>query len=392
MKDALLNQLSTESAAIKTLPESASSWRPTVAEINQGAIAANLRRICERVHPAEVMAVVKADGYGHGAVPVARVALNAGASQLGVALLEEAVELRQANLDVPILVFGGLFENQIDSYLSHRLQMTVYDWQQAQAISRRAAALGRHARVHVKIDTGMGRVGIVESPIETVIKIAQLPGIELAGMYTHFATSDESDKRYARDQLRRFREVVERLRDRGLTFRWIHAANSGAILDLPDSYFNLVRPGVMMYGYYPSAYTTESIPLQPAMTLRSRILFVKKVPAGFSVSYGRTFRTRKPSLLATVPIGYADGFLRRFSNNMIVLVRGKRCPVVGRVCMDQIVIDLGDLAEVGVGEEVVLLGKQGNEEISINEWCNRLDTIPYEVTCGISKRVVRVYT
>lgn len=366
--------------------------RPTIAEINLAAIAENVRRIAARVHPARVMAVVKADAYGHGAVAVAQKVLQCGATHLGVALAEEGIELRRAKIEAPILVFGGLFENQIDDFLEHDLQMTLYDLQLAEKISHRAVALGRRAEVHVKVDTGMGRVGLAMSEaVEIFAKMAALPGLNLVGLYTHFATSDERDAAYAKTQLRRFREILTALENRGLRALLVHAANSGAILGLPESYFHLVRPGVMMYGYYPSPEASRSIELIPAMTLRSEIIFVKRVSAGASISYGRIFTTTRPATIATVPIGYADGISRRLSNNFEVLVRGKRCPVVGRICMDQITIDLGDMADVKVGKEVMLLGKQGSEEISVYEWCERLETIPYEVTCGISKRVRRVY-
>jgi len=365
--------------------------RATVAEIDLKAIANNVRSICRRVHPAQVMAVVKANGYGHGAVQVSRQALKCGAIQLGVALLEEGIYLRKSGIAAPVLVFGGVFENQIDLFFRYDLQMTVYDAAMARAISKRATALGRTANVHVKIDTGMGRVGITENAAEAVEHIASLVGIKVNGVCTHLATSDELDKSNAALQLRRFRAVLENLKSRGIDVPFRHAANSGAVLDLPDSYFNLVRPGVMIYGYYPSSTTSESIRLQPAMRLATRILHVKKVPAGTYVSYGRTFQTKKPSLIATLPIGYADGYSRRFSNDMTVLVRGQRCNVIGRVCMDQIMIDLGGLKEVQCGEEAVLMGTQGNDKVSIYDWCEKLDTIPYEVTCNISKRVPRRY-
>lgn len=365
--------------------------RPTVAAVDLNAIAGNVRRICARVSPAQVMAVVKADGYGHGAAPVAHTALQAGATQLGVALLEEGLELRHHGIRAPILVFGGLFEEQIEAFLAHDLMMTVYDPEMVERIARRAAALGKVAQVHVKIDTGMGRVGAIDDPLELVTALTKLHGLEMTGIYTHFATSDERDKTYARQQLAKFHTLMQRLSERGIAFKYVYAANSGAILDMPETYFNLVRAGVMMYGYYPSRETTESIPLQPAMSLRSRILYIKRVPANYFVSYGRTFRTSKPSLLATIPLGYADGFSWRFSNNMHVLVRGRKRPVVGRVCMDQIIVDLEDDCEARRGDEVVLLGKQGEEEITIYDWCEKLGTIPYEVTCSISKRVPRVY-
>ena len=366
--------------------------RPTIAEINLKAIRNNVRRLRERVQPAEVMAVVKADAYGHGAIPVAQAALSAGASQLAVALLEEGIELRRAQIAAPILVFGGFFEKQIDSFIENDLHFTLYDLRLAEIVSRRAQALGRVAQAHVKIDTGMGRVGLLPAEVIKVIPaMAKLPHLELIGLCTHFASSDSRDKTYAHRQLEQFNAIVQQLAQRDLRFKYLHAANSGAILDLPQSYFNLVRPGVIMYGYYPSDETSESIPLEPAMSLRTEILHVKRVATGTFISYNSTFQTRETTTIATLPIGYADGIPRRFSSNFEVLVRGRRCPLVGRVCMDQIMIDLGDMQNVQAGEEVVLLGKQGDEEISIYEWCRRLKTIPYEVTCGISKRVGRGY-
>jgi alanine racemase len=366
--------------------------RPTIAEINLNAIRNNVQRIYQRVHPAEVLAVVKADAYGHGAIPVAQTALSAGASQLAVALLEEGSELRRAKIAAPILVLGGFFEKQIDNFLANDLQFTLYDLRLAEIVSRRAQALGRIAQAHVKIDTGMGRVGLLPNEaIETILAMAKLPYLELVGLCTHFASSDSHDKNYAHRQLEQFKSLVQQLTYYDLRFKYLHAANSGAILDLPQSYFNLVRPGVMMYGYYPSNETSESIPLEPAMTLHTQILHVKRVPAGTFISYNSTFQTREATTIATLPIGYADGISRRFSNNFEVLVRGRRCPLVGRVCMDQIMVDLSDIQDVQAGEEVVLLGKQGDEEISIYEWCRRLETIPYEVMCGVSRRVARIY-
>jgi alanine racemase len=366
--------------------------RPTIAEINLNAIRMNLRRIGERVYPAEVMAVVKADGYGHGAIAVAQAALSAGASQLGVALLEEGIALRRAQITAPILVFGGFFEKQIDSFIANDLQFTLYDVRLAEIVSHRAQALGRKAQAHVKIDTGMGRVGLLPNEaVETILAMAKLPHVELVGLYTHFASSDSRDKSYSNQQLEQFQSLVRQLTSYDLRVKYLHAAGSGAILHLPQSYFNLVRPGLIIYGYYPSVETSASIPLEPAMSLRTKIIFVKTVPAGTFISYGQTFQTRQATTIATLPIGYADGIPRRLSNNFEVLVRGRRCPLVGRVCMDQLMIDLGEMQDVQTGEEVVLLGKQGDEEISIYEWCRRLETIPYEVVCGISRRVEKVY-
>ena len=365
--------------------------RPTCAEIDLHAIANNVRAIRKRVHPAEVMAVVKANGYGHGAIPVARTALNAGATWLGVALLEEGIALRKSGITAPILVFGGLFENQIDAYLAHDLQMTLYDARLAESIAQRARAVHKTAAVHVKFDTGMGRVGITSEPIAFLQHTASLSNISILGLYTHLSSSDEVDLSYAHAQLKRFRAIIAEARAQGIAPRWLHAANSGAILGIPEAHFNLVRAGVMLYGYYPSVEVEKSVALQPAMRMITRVLFLKKVSAGTFISYNRTFQAPRDSVLATLPLGYADGFLRRFSNNMHVLIRGCACPVVGRVCMDQIIVDVTEVSDIAVGDEVVLMGRQGRAEISIYDWCDKLQTIPYEVTCGISARVPRVY-
>ncbi len=366
--------------------------RATCAEIDLNAIARNLQNIRERVQPSQIMAVVKADAYGHGMTEVAQVALENGASYLGVALLEEGVELRQKGIKAPVLVFGGFFENQIDDYLRFNLQFTLYDMPRARALNYKAQLLGKQATVHVKVDTGMGRVGVAwENGVNFIKNILELKQLNVVGLYTHFATSDEKDKAFAYMQLERFNHLLKQLEENHIRIPLVHAANSGAILDIPEAYFNMVRPGVMMYGYYPSRQTSESIAISPAMTLKSRIIYLKSIKEGETVSYGRTFKATHPTYIATVPVGYADGYNRLLSNRGEVLIAGRRYPVVGRVCMDQILVDVGQDSHIKTGDEVVLMGRQGDEEISIYEICEKLNTIPYEVTCWVSKRVPRVY-
>lgn len=366
--------------------------RPTVAEVDLSAIRHNVQKIREKVAPARVMAVVKADAYGHGAVPVAREALRAGASYLAVAMLEEALELRANGIRAPILVFGGVFPGEAAEYLRHDLTATVYTQEAVAELQREAHRQAKRVRVHVKVDTGMGRLGVDwQKAADFISEIAELPELALEGVYTHFATSDERDKTFAEEQLRRFRNVLRALEERGVPGLLRHAANSGAILDLPDSYFDMVRPGVSLYGYYPSNETTESIPLQPAMTFKTRVLYVKEVPAGTPLSYGCTYITPRDTQIATLPVGYADGYNRLLSNQGEVLIRGRPYPVVGRVCMDLILVDLGPDSPVQPGDEVVLFGRQGDAEVSVRSLCDKLNTIPYEVTCWVSKRVPRVY-
>lgn len=366
--------------------------RPTVAEIDLSAIAHNIQSIKERVHPARVMAVVKADGYGHGAAAIARVAIENGASCLGVALVEEGIELRRQGFCEPILVFGGIFEEQLLDAINHKLEITIYSDPVARALSKIAIKLRQPARIHVKVDTGMGRVGVEwQNAAKLIRQIKRLDGIELHGIYTHFATSDERDKTFANIQFDRFKQVMQQLENDNIQIPLKHTANSGAILDMPETYLDMVRPGVMMYGYYPSGETSESIHIIPAMTLKSRVIHVKQVPENTSISYGRKFITSKSTTIATIPLGYADGYNRLLTNQAQVTIRGKKFPLVGRVCMDLIHVDIGLDSEIQVGDEVILFGKPEENAFTVNEICNLIGTIPYEVTCWISKRVPRVY-
>jgi len=365
---------------------------PTIAEINLGAIRRNVARIAEKVAPAEVMAVVKADAYGHGAEPAARAALAGGATRLAVAHPAEGTALRRAGIDVPIQVFGGFFPGQIEEYLTSGLEFTICDFGQAEALQRAGREMQQPIPVHVKFDTGMGRVGFPwEKAPEVFAALRNQPGLQWVGLMTHFATADERDKTYALEQLERFHAVIEAAKRQALAFRYVHAANSGAILDLPQAYFNLVRPGVSIYGYYPSDETTESIPLEPAMRWHSRLMQVKRVRAGQAVSYGATWQAPRDTTIGTVAVGYADGYNRALSNRFHAVVGGRRVPLVGRVCMDFIMLDLGPDAPDQPGDEVVLLGSQGNVSVPMREFCEVLDTIPYEITCMVSKRVPRQY-
>jgi alanine racemase len=361
--------------------------RPTVAEIDLRAIGHNLTTIKERVAPAKI-----ANAYGHGAEQIARVAVANGASYLGVALLEEGAALRKLNFELPILVFGGLFERQIDDFLEYDLDSTVFDLAQAIALSSRARQTGNTARVHIKIDTGMGRVGVLwPRAVEFVKRVDALDGIEIAGLYTHFSSSDERDTSYSEIQLDRFSNILSDLQSCNIDIPLRHAANSGAVLTLRQSYLDVVRVGVSMYGYVPTLELKDQLELTPAMTVKSEVIAVKQVEARTHVSYSRTYTTKARTDIATIPIGYGDGYNRLLSNSGEVLIQGKRRPLAGRVCMDQIMVDMGAKSGVRVGDEVVLLGRQGDEEITIYEICEKLQTIPYEVTCLLTERVPRVY-
>lgn len=368
---------------------------PVYAEIDLNAIRHNLGEVRRLVGAdAQIMAVVKANAYGHGLVEVARHAIASGAAWLGVARAGEGRELREAGIEAPILVLGYTPPEQYPDVLAYDLAQAVFDFELAHALSEAAKRAHRTVRVHLKIDTGMGRLGFAanDTGLAAASDVARLPGLEVEGIFTHFATADEADKTYAREQLARFHAALDTLRRAGLEAPVIHAANSAAIIDLPESHFNLVRPGIMMYGLYPSGrLQNHLVDLRPAMTLKARVALVKKVPGGFPVSYGRTHVTPRPTTLVTIPVGYADGYFRVLSNRAAVLIHGTRCRVVGTVCMDQMMVDVGHVADVAVGDEVVLFGRQGDAILPADEIAAIAGTINYEVVCAVSARVPRIY-
>ncbi|WP_227764676.1 alanine racemase [Zhaonella formicivorans] len=369
--------------------------RPVWAEVDLNAIAHNLREV-RRIIPktTKIMAIVKANAYGHGAFQVAQRALETGADYLGVALLAEAVQLREHGIASPIMILGYTSEEDYPEVIKHAITQTVFTYRQAQRLSEAAQTLNQTAKIHIKVDTGMGRIGFqsTEQAIQEITAIAKLPGIEIEGLFTHMAKSDAKDKTYSQMQLEKFLWVCREVEKAGVKVALKHAANSGAIIDLPEAHLDIVRPGIMLYGLYPSDEVDKSkLQLQPAMSLKAKIVHLKEVEAGTSISYGCTFTTKKRSRIATLPLGYADGYTRLLSNKGVALVRGCRVPVVGRVCMDQCMLDVSDVESVAVGDEVVLLGRQGEAVISVDEVAESIGTINYEVVCMVSYRVPRKY-
>lgn len=366
--------------------------RPTVAEIDLNAIKFNLQGIRRRVGKhVKIMAVVKANAYGHGIEEVSKAVEGSLTDYFGVATAEEGVVLREAGIRKPIHVFTLPTRAQAELAAEFDLEPTVcssVDVNEVDAAGRRAK---KRIPVHLKIETGMNRIGVKLANLGTLLGvIGKARFLDLKGVFTHFATADESDKRYVRlqlDELGRALEVLSRHRvEPGL----VHCANSAAILDTPESYFSMVRPGMSMYGYYPSRTTSESIPLTPAMTLKSVVSLVKRIGAGESVSYGRQFIAGKSTTIATLPLGYADGISRLYTGKASVLIGGREFPIVGRICMDQLMVDVGD-SNVAVGDEAVLIGTQGEKKRTAWDWVGQLETIPYELLCSISARVPRVY-
>lgn len=374
---------------------SSSLLRPTWAEIDLDSIGHNVDQFRQRLGPqVAIMAVVKADAYGHGALETAGAALEAGASHLAVAFPDEGIELRRAGVNAPILLLGYSGPEQLPVLIEHRLTPIVYDRETALALGKLASGLGASLPVHVKVDTGMGRVGV--SPREAVDLItatAGLPGLDLEGIATHFAAADEEEgSSFTGEQISVFDGIIAACRQRGVAPALIHTANSAAAIAYPHSRYNMVRLGISMYGHFPGSWLKKTgLSLRPALSFKSRIIFLKEVPAGTSISYGRTYHTTGKSLIATVAAGYADGYRRYLSNNMTVLVRGQRVPVVGRICMDQLMIDVSRVPGAARDDEVVLYGRQGGEEITVDEVAGALGTISHELLCAVGKRVPRVY-
>lgn len=368
--------------------------RPTCAEIDLRAIAANVRVACEFAGPATaVMAVVKADAYGHGAAPVARVALGAGATWLGVAVPDEGAALRAAGLRARILVLGPIAPEQAALVVEHDLDQCVSDPGQAEALNREAATRGRVQRLHLKVDTGMGRVGLPPRAVRAAaMRMAEFPAARLVGLMTHFADADGDDPEFTREQIARFETVSRDLRAAGIAIPLRHAANSAGLIRHPGARLDLVRPGIMLYGCQPCATRRPGDPaLAPALRLRTAISQLTDLAAGASVSYGRTFVAPRDMRIATLPIGYADGLSRLLSGRGQALILGRRVPILGRICMDMTMADVTDLPGVRVGAEAVLIGRQGGEEITADEVAALTGTISYEVLCRVGPRVPRIY-
>jgi alanine racemase len=365
----------------------------TRAEIDLRAFHHNLDAVSSYTGPdIKVMAVVKANAYGHGSVQISEEAIRHGVAYLAVARFHEGVELREAGIQHPIALFELLQEEHLLPSIEYDMELTVATGDGARRMNQVARQAGRVARVHVKVDTGMGRLGVMYNEAADVVEsIARLSSLELVGVYSHFATSEESDRSFAKLQLSRFQDLLLELDRRKVEIPLRHMANSGAIISLPDAHFDMVRPGIMLYGYPPGNGMTEQYPVRPVMSLKSRVASIRTVGAKTSISYGRRYFTRGETLIATIPIGYADGYTRILTNKSRVLIRGRAYPVVGTVTMDQIMVDVGPRSEVRAGDGVTLIGRDGDELITGWDIAELAETIPYEVTCLVTPRVPRVY-
>jgi alanine racemase len=369
----------------KTAKISCSNW----VEVDLSAIRGNIQYYLKHTH-VQVMAVVKANAYGHGLVPVAKAALSAGATWCGVARAEEALELRKSGIDCPLLLLGYTPPDRYDEMIANQVSMTIWDQNQLTLASQAAGRIGKAARLHLKIDSGMSRLGVqAEEALAMAQSMAATPGALFEGVFTHFARADEADPAPSNVQEKRFRNAIEALESSGLLPSLVHAANSAAGLTRPSAYFNIIRPGIAIYGLHPSADFPLPSEFQPALQWKTVLSQVKVLPPGRGVSYGHIYTTRSMERIGTLPVGYADGF-RRTSGNL-ALVGGKRVPVVGRVCMDQVMVQLDGVPEAAAGDEVVLIGRQGNETLWVEELARNWGTINHEVVCGLTARVPRYY-
>lgn len=366
----------------------------TYASIDLAALTHNLSQIRERLSPqSHIMAVVKANAYGHGAIEVSRALVASGVGRLAVASVQEGIALREAGINADILVLVDLFDKHVQDLIAHRLTPVITEQRLLPALAEAAASGKQPFGIHIKVDTGMGRLGF--SPVELASLFNALPGwksLRIEGFMTHLADSDGQDPSHTEQQLKTFRGLLEQVEQRGITIPFVHVANSAAIVRYRQSHFSLVRPGIMLYGYHTLPENIPSPRLEPLLSLRSTVMQLRSIKPGETVSYNRTFVAKRPSTIAVLPVGYADGYSRRLSNQGSVLIKGKRAPIVGLICMDMTMVDVTDIPSVRVGDTVTLIGRDGQDAIWADELAGWTATIPYEVLCALGPRIPRVYT
>ncbi|WP_020060318.1 alanine racemase [Bacillus sp. 123MFChir2] len=368
--------------------------RHTVIEIDLNAFQRNFQQFQQAIPPGTaIMTAVKANAYGHGAVPIAKAAINAGTTHLAVAFVDEGIELREAGIEVPILILGYTPHDAIADAIIYDLSMTVYTIGDLQAIESVASNLNRKACIHISIDTGMSRIGLQLEEVTMFLQALKCTKyVQVEGMYTHFSSADEKDKTYTLMQQTNFEKAVSKAEELQVHIPWIHSFNSAATIDMREIKGNMVRLGVALYGLYPSKDVDQQvISLQPILTFKSKVAHIKKVKEGMGVSYGATFTATGEEWIATIPVGYADGLSRQLSNKGFVLIKGMKVPIIGRICMDQLMLDVTKAMPIHVGDEVVIYGCQGKESLYVDEIADTLGTINYEVTCMLSRRIPRIY-
>ena len=363
--------------------------------VNISNLKHNFNIIKQHLNPnVKVCAMVKADAYGHGALDVSKTLVENGATKLAVAVITEAMELRHGNINTPIMILGYTPLEFAADLINYDIEQTIFDLEYATKLSEIALNLGKKAKVHVALDTGMGRIGFLinDNSLNEILKISSLKGLEVVGIFTHFATADESDKNYSNKQYKKFTDFNEKLISKGVNILLKHVSNSGAIIDMPNTYLDGVRAGIVLYGYYPSEdVLKQNLDLKKAISIKTQVAHVKILDKNEYVSYGRKFKTERKSIIATLPIGYADGYSRALTGKAKVIINGKFAPVVGTICMDQCMIDVTDIGDVHVGDEVIVLGKDKDLKFDADDMAKAMGTINYEVLCMIKQRIPRVY-
>ncbi len=368
--------------------------RPVWAEIDLDALEYNVKNIKKLIKDKDMIAVVKADAYGHGALDIIPTLIKSGVNRLAVAVITEAIEFRKNNINMPIMILGNTDVECLEELINYDIEQTVFSYEYAKELSKVAEKLGKIAKIHIALDTGMGRIGFLQNnqSINEVLKICKLRNVDVIGIFTHFSTADEKDKEYSIYQFEQFKYFVNELEKRGVKIPIKHCSNSGAIMDLPETYLDYVRAGIILYGYYPSnEVKKEVLNLKPVLSLKAKISNVKELDKDMYVSYGRTYKTVNKTKIATIPIGYADGYSRLLSGKGKVIVNGKLASVVGRVCMDQCMIDVTECGNVKVSDEVILLGSFEENKFDADNFAEIIGTINYEILCMIKERVPRVY-
>ncbi len=362
------------------------------AEVDLDVLQHNFKEMKKMVKPeTRLLVAVKANAYGHGAVMCAKALLEAGADYLAVATIEEALELRQAQIDAPILILGYVAKEDADKLVTHDITATVYCVDFAKTLSETAVALNKKAKIHIKLNTGMERLGFSVNEIEAIKSISSLPGLEMEGLFTHLACADAEDSSSVHLQYERFMQVADSLKAAGISIRLRHVLNSAGIFDFPQYQLDMVRPGIALYGYYPSTFIhTERASLRPVLSFKSRVSFLHEADCGAGISYGWTYKAQTPVRVATVPVGYADGYNRLLSNKAFMLAGDKRVPVIGRICMDQCMIDVTSVHTINVGDEITIIGG-GEAGITADELAKLSNTISYEILCAVGKRIPRLY-
>ncbi len=364
-------------------------YRPTWAEISLKNLEHNFKTIKSRLDPkTKILVTVKADAYGHGLIPVAKRLVANGVNFFGVASIDEGIKLRTAGIKAPILILGLILKKDIPPLFTYNLIPTVCDFEFAFALNQKAAKLNKPISLHIKVDTGMGRIGVLYADaFNLVLKIHNLKFIKINGIFTHFPLAD-INRKFTLSQIKLFHKLVFDLKKRGVVIPLIHVANSAGLIDYKDSHFTMVRPGLVIYGLHPKQGL--KINLKPVLSLKTRVIFIKQVPAGYGVSYGHTYLTKRRTHIATLPIGYGDGYPRNLSNLAWLLIGKKKMRISGKICMDQIMVDVGN-KKLRIGDEVVLIGRQGTREITVEELARLSKTIPYEIVCGLGSRIPRIY-